>query len=324
MSTSHLGIDIAKEKFDAALLKDERQHAKTFKNSLAGYNSLCKWLKKHGVTEFHACMESTGAYWEELAEHLHDNGYKVSVVNPACIKSFRCAELTRTKTDPVDALTIATYCKKMTPAEWTPPAVELKELQAMVRRLDALKGMHTQEANRLAVPNQPETVMLNIETFLSFIEEQIGQLEGQISDHVDRHPNLKKENDLLQTIPGIGKTSSVQLLAEMVDVHKYHSARQLAAQAGLTPREHRSGSSVHGKPRISKIGSGRLRRALYFPAIVSKKHNPIIREFCERLQSAGKPKMVVIAAAMRKLLHIVYGVLTSGKPFDPEYSPTRS
>lgn len=321
MSTSYLGIDIAKEKFDAALLKDERQHAKTFKNSLAGYNSLCKWLRKHNVTEFHACMEATGAYWEELAEYLHGKGFKISVVNPVCIKSFRSAELTRTKTDPVDALTIATYCKKMNPAEWTPPVAELKELQAMVRRLDALKDMHTQEANRLAVPNQPETVMLNIEALLSFIEKQIEQLEKEISDHIDRYPDMKKENDLLKSITGIGKTSSIQVLSEMADVHKYSSARQLAAQSGLTPREHRSGSSVYGKPRISKIGNSRLRRALYFPAIVAKKHNPIIREFCKRLEAAGKPKMVVIAAAMRKLLHIIYGVLKSGKPFDPDYSP---
>ena len=94
-------------------------------------------------------------------------------------------------------------------------------------------------------------------------------------------------------------------------------ARQLAAYAGLTPRERTSGSSVHRPPHLAKTGNSRLRRALYLPAIVAMRHNPVVRALAERLRARGKRPMVIVGAAMRKLLHLIYGVLKSGKPFDP-------
>lgn len=98
----------------------------------------------------------------------------------------------------------------------------------------------------------------------------------------------------------------------------YASARQLAAFAGLAPRLHESGNSVRRKAYLSKTGAPRLRKALYFPAVVAIRHNPYVRELSERLRARGKCPMQVIGAAMRKLLHLTYGVLRSGRPFDPE------
>jgi transposase len=319
-----LGIDIAKAKFDVVLLKEEHSSAKTFANTSSGFSSLVNWLRQRKASDLHICMEATGPYWESLATYLHDAGYTVSVMNPACIKAFANSELRRTKTDSVDALIIARYCRTTSPARWTPPSPHIRELKSLVRRLEALKAMRQQESNRLAMPDQHHSVIMSIEAIIVAIDNQIDALEKQIRDHIDNHPDLKEQKDLLESIPGIGETTSALLLAEIGNVHNYRSARQLAAHAGLTPREHQSGSSIHGRARLSKIGNSRLRRMLYMPAVVSKRYNPVINEFCGRLLLAGKTKMVVIAAAMRKLLHIVYGVLTSKTPFDPNFSPSRA
>jgi transposase len=324
MSSQYLGIDVAKAKFDVVLLDGDRSFSKTFKNTSSGFDSLCAWLKQRKACGIHVCMEATGPYWESLATHLHDSGYIVSVVNPVCIRSFAKSELRRSKTDSVDALVIARYCRSVSPSQWTPPPAHLRELQSLVRRLEALKAMRQQESNRLGMPDQYNGVVASIEAMIAAIDAQIDALEAQIRDHINNHPDLKEQKELLESIPGIGETTSAILLAEMGDVRNYRSARQLAAHAGLTPREYESGSSVHGKPCLSKIGNSRLRRALYMPAVVSKRYNPLIHQFCERLLMAGKPKMVVIAAAMRKLLHIVYGVLTSRMPSDPNFLPSRA
>ncbi|HEY0101164.1 MAG TPA: transposase [Pyrinomonadaceae bacterium] len=139
-----------------------------------------------------------------------------------------------------------------------------------------------------------------------------------LRSHLDSHPGLRGQRDLLLSIPGIGETTAPKLLAEIMDVTLYASAKQLAAFAGLAPRLHESGSSVKRKARLSKTGAPRLRKALYFPAIAAIKYNPYIKDLSERLRARGKCPMQVIGAARRKLIHLAYGVLKSGRPFDPQ------
>jgi transposase len=126
----------------------------------------------------------------------------------------------------------------------------------------------------------------------------------------------------LDSIPGIAETTAATLLAEIVDVTQYRSARQVAAYAGLVPRERYSGSSVRGRTRLSKIGNARLRKALYFPAITALRCSPFFQAWAQGLRERGKCKMSVIGAAMRKLIHLAYGVLKTGQPFDPEWLKT--
>ena len=127
---------------------------------------------------------------------------------------------------------------------------------------------------------------------------------------------------LLTSIPGIGETTAAKFLAEIVEINHYQSGRQVAAFAGLVPKHKESGSSVRGRPKLCKVGRARLRKALYFRAIVARQHNPIIKAMSARLRQRGKCRMVIIGAAMRKLIHISYGVMKSGKPFDPDYGKT--
>lgn len=323
MEVFPLGIDISKAKFDVALLRDEgKLRHKVFPNSTAGFQQLSAWLSKHSALPIHACMEATGTYGEALAVYLHEAGHLVSVVNPAIIKAFASTEMSRTKTDKADASLIARYCQKHQPPAWTPPPPEISELQALVRRLEALLEMLQQERNRLAAGIGSPSVKESVEQHIDYLNEQITHTQSLIRDHIDLNPTLKQQHDLLTTIPGIGDTTAAKLLAEIVEINHYQSARQVAAFAGLVPKHRESGSSVRGKPRLCKVGTARLRKAMYFPAIVATKHNPIIKAMSGRLRERGKCPMVIIGAAMRKLIHIAYGVLKSGKPFDPHYGKT--
>lgn len=311
-----LGIDIAKAKFEVTLLTpDGKRRHKSCPNTPAGFQQLADWVQRQAVTQVHACLEATGTYGDALATWLHDAGHVVSVVNPVIIHAYARTQLTRSKTDRIDADLIAHYTATQRPPAWTPPAPEVRQLQALVRRLDALHGMRTQEVNRLAAGVPVDAVRASIEAILAQLDAQIAHVQQLIRDHLDHHPGLRAQRDLLTTIPGIGETTAAVLIAELFD-KPYTSARQAAAFAGLVPRLVESGT-LRGRSRLSKIGPGRLRKALYFPALAALRVNPTIRAVRQRLHAAGKPKMVIVGAAMRKLIHLAYGVLKSRRAYEP-------
>ena len=317
----YLGLDVAKAKFDAALRQDSRTHHRQFPNTTTGLTALQRWLGELTTQPLHACLEATGTYGEALALFLHEQGVRVSVVNPARIKAFANSELLRTKTDKVDAALIARFCAAHQPPAWTPPPLERRQLQALGRRIDSLKAMRQQECNRLDLKTADSPLRASLTEHLAHLEQQIATLQQQVRTHIHAHPTLQRQAELLQSIPGIGATTAHKLLAEVPLLGQYRSARQAAAYAGLSPRQRESGSSVHGRTRLSKVGNAAVRRALYLPAVVALRANPILRVFAQRLLAAGKPKMSVVGAVMRKLLHQAHGVLKHNQPFDPNYAP---
>src|SRR5579859_3267574 len=321
-ATAWLGIDVAKDTFEACLLLEKRSAHGTFANTPAGFAKLDHWLKKRQVGPVHACLEATGRYSEGLAEHLHAAGHTVSVINPARLKAFGQATLVRTKTDQTDGWLLAEFCRRQQPEPWQPPAPEKQALRALVRRRESLLQLRQQEANRLGSGEDSPVVCASLAAVLKVLDEQLAQIEQAIRAQVADDPALKHQSELVDSIPGIGPTTAAALLAE-IDFGAYPSARQVAAQAGLTPRQRQSGTSVHGRPRLSKQGASQLRKILYFPAIVAMRHNPVIRDFAGRLAERGKAKMTIVCACMRKLLHLVYGVLKTGLPFDPNYQAKR-
>lgn len=318
MVNSILGIDIAKLKFDVALLKNNKYKSKVFKNNTKGFEELCSWLKGQDIQSLHACVEATGTYGEALSHYLMDAGFIVSVVNPAQIKGFAQSELSRTKTDKADAKLIARYCLTMKPSVWQPLPLHIRELQELVKRLEALQSMRGQETNRLEVAQS--FIKPCIEEMCEIFGKKIAEIKQKIRDHIDQYPDLHNQKELLESIPGVGEATIAQILSFMGMPKRFENAKQLTAFIGLNPKHRESGSSIRGRSRMSKMGNSNLRKALYMPAISAKKHNPTIRIFCERLEKAGKPKMVIIGAAMRKLLHLIYGVLKSGKPFDANFA----
>ena len=312
-----LGIDISKDSFHVELALNEKLRHRKFTNRKEGFDELGNWLVKHKVRTVHACLEATGPYSEELALYLYQQGHTVSVINPLRIKAFGQSELLRNKDDRPDAGLIRRFCEKQRPPAWTPPPAHLRELQALTRHLENLLETRQQQLNRLEGP-KPKGVVKSLRKLVAYLDAEIARTEKQIQDHIDSHPDLKQQGQLLESIPGIGKRTAAKLLAEIEDINQYKSARQVAAYAGLTPKNNRSGTK-RGKTRLSKTGNARVRKALFLPAMVAKQHNPIVRSFCQRLARNGKNKMEVIAAAMRKLLHIAFGVLKSGKSFDPNH-----
>ena len=316
MDRFQLGIDVAKAKLDCALrLPNSKIRHKVVGNTPAGFRDLQTWLDKQGAHSLHACMEATGTYWESVAEFLAAlDAVTVSVINPSQIKAFGASQMVRTKTDRVDAKLIAQFCAERNPAPWQPPAPAEKSLRALVLRLDALQSMHTQESNRLDVarPGIKEGIVSHLE----WLDKEIKRLVKAIHDHIDADPNLHDKQQLLDSIPGLGERTIAILLAFYANPDRFNNARQAAAFAGLDPRQHESGSSVKGKPRMSKVGHTFLRKALYMPAMVTLYRTAWGKQFFQRLSAAGKPPKLIIGAMMRKLLQVAFGVLKSGKSFN--------
>ena len=326
--TMFFGIDVSKNTLDAALLSQgkltRKPRHKVFSNSPQGHQQLLAWLTINGAPVVHACLEATGTWSDAVALALYEAGHTVSLVNPALIRAFGQSQLKRTKTDKADAQLIAHFCQMHQPPAWTPPTPEIRELQALVRRLESLDEMRLMEENRLASGGTCTAVSASLEEHIHYLQEQIEKTRRQINDHIDQNPDLKQKAELLDSIPGIGEATAALLLAEIGDFDNFSSARQVAAFAGLVPRIRESGSSVRSKTRLSKVGSSRLRKALYFPAMTALRFNPLIKAFGLRLSAAGKSKMLILGAAMRKLLHIAYGVLKSRQPFNPDFGAQTS
>ncbi|MEM6835965.1 MAG: IS110 family transposase [Cyanobacteria bacterium P01_C01_bin.120] len=318
-----LGIDISKTEFHVALLKStKRSKYEHFTNDADGFGQLSQWLANQGVEPVHACLEATSIYGHALALYLHQQGHQVSIVNPLRVNGYSKSQLARTKSDRADAKLIAQFCRDLQPGPWHPSAAEVSQLQGYTRRLDALEHMMTEEKNRLQVT--PQDLVADIEAHIQFLQEQAETVKKRLREHLHTHESLRQQQALLTSIVGVAETTAARVIAEIGSIDHFTSARQLAAFAGLTPQEHTSGNSVQGKTRLCKIGNRRLRKALDFPALTWWQRCPQAQAFGERLLAAGKTKMQVIGALMHKLVRVIYGILKSGKPFDPDKLLPRS
>lgn len=310
-----LGIDIAKAKLDAALRLDDKYRTKVFANSPAGFVELVDWLQHHGVSLSHVCMEATGIYWEAVAAYLADAGHRVSVINPALAKAHARSMGLRSKTDVIDAKVLADFCLHQQPPAWVPPSAAERRLRALVLRHQALVEMQTQEKNRRE--SLREEVHDSVHAHLDWLAAELKRIEKAIAQALDDDPDLRGKRDQLASVPGLGQRTIAVLLAYGVSGERFDTARQFVAFAGLSPRQHESGSSVRARPRMSKIGHAFLRHALYMPAMVTLYHTDWGRRFRERLAAQGKPAKLIIGAMMRKLAQVAFGVIKSGKLFDP-------
>lgn len=339
-----LGIDISKADFHVALLPADGTSTApvldtaTFQNSSKGFKQLSAWLKSRtkgqlkGVKrepvriQLHACMEASGRYGERLAFYLHhifeQSEHRVSVVNPLLPKAFMQSSGQRNKTDKQDAIGIARYCASQDPPPWQPPSPDQQELKALTRYVEELKSTREQERNRLSGGVTSRAVGRQIKEHIDFINKQLKELEAEIETLLKKSQEFSDALTLLLSIPAIGMTTAAHFLAEVPNIHNFDHAAQLVAFAGLNPSQHQSGSSVKKKGRLSKRGNRHLRTAFYMPTLAAMRYNPVIKTFTDRLKANGKPNMVAVGAGMRKLLQLVFGVLKSGKPFDPNYAQT--
>ncbi len=323
----YLGMDVAKAKLDCCLLLDEasgKRKTKVVHNTRAGYLDLLAWIAKQHVapTQLHVVMEATGVYHELAAFALFEAGIAVSIVNPAQVKAFGRGLAVRTKTDGVDSFVLARYGALLKPAAWAPPPVEARTLQALLARREAVAQDLQRERNRqekAGATDTPELIQQSLVVSIAFHLQQLSQLQREIDQHIDRHPTLKDDFNLLKSIPAVGPQVGGNMLS-VIRSHNFATAEQLAAYLGVVPVERQSGSSVSGRARLSKAGSARIRAVLYMAAIVATRYNPHVKAVYERLLARGKSKMSALGAAMRKLVHLCFGVLKTRQPYQSNYA----
>jgi len=311
---SFLGIDIAKHKFDAVLLVGDRERHKVFENNEVGFAAVMAWLGEQ-ASSLHACMEATGGFGDDLALYLHEQGIVVSVTNPLRIKAFGQSEMVRTKTDKVDAGVIARFCRSHLPEPWQPPSPHVRELRALVRRCATLKEIRAQEMVRRLQGTASSRVAHSMDKTIEWLDGEIKAISEAVMALIRDDETLRRNHELLVSIPGLGGQSAAVLLAEIPDFSVFSHNKQITAFVGLNPQEHKSGSSVRGRTRISKIGNARVRAILYMCALSARRHNPILKAFAERLKESGKAPKLVLVAVARKLLVLAYGVMKTQRPF---------
>lgn len=308
-----VGIDVAKDKFDVALFSNNKHLHRYFNNDKKGHREFLKWLNIQTEIPW-VCMEATGHYSELIADFLNGYNIRTSIVNPLQIKNFARMKLSRNKNDIIDAQIIQEYCEKMQPITFVSRSDEQKELKDLTKLLDTLKEQLTRLKNQLG-STQGKLTKKNIEKLIKQLEKEIKLVEEQLKELVKKNEILEENMSLITSIKGVGKLTAYKILAQISNIKNFGNAKQFAAYIGISPKQHQSGKSM-GKTTISRIGDSRLRKALYMAALVAMRHNEALQPFVKRLEAKNKAPKAIICAVMRKLAHLIFGILKSGQPFN--------
>ena len=319
-----MGIDVAKATLDFCLLSKNATllWRGQLRNEAQAIGQFLAQLQARGykLAQIHFCCESTGVYGQRLVEALDQSALALSVLNPAQVKFFAISVLRRTKNDKVDAEIIARFCRERKPLATRPLRPIESQLKLLVHERESRVNEQTRERNRAKKdPYQialPKLIRQQRQSRLKQLAKEVAQFDAAIDSLIASDEGLKEQSRLLCSIPGIAKVTAAKLLGELAG-KEFQSARQLAAYAGLTPQECRSGFSSYGKTVLSKIGNAFLRKALYLPAAVARRWCKPLRPWIALLESRKLHALAIRGAIMRKLLHIAFGVLANHQPFNP-------
>jgi transposase len=334
-----MGMDVAKDTFDAALVRPGQHYpqtplrevpVKTFSRDPQGVAQCLTWMrtvlhKAPAPPTVRGIMEATGMYSIELCAWLCEQCAMLApaIVNPEQTSAFAKSMALRNKTDHLDARALAFYGAERRPDPYEPLTPEHRQLRELSRYRDALIKEKVAEGNR--AEQQPHTKLLR--TIQAQRERQrtrdIKKVQDEMKRLIDNTPQLKQDYELLNTIPGVAFITTAVILAEMGDLRRFARARQATAFAGVTPRQTTSGTSVNGRPRMSKKGNARVRQALYMAAMSAIRFNAPLRAKYEALVQQGKAPMVALGAIMRKLLTIMRAMLLSNSKFDPQWKTSK-
>jgi len=315
------GIEVSAEELLIRLgRRGELQPLRSFSNTREGREMVRRYLSEAGRV-VRVCLESTGLYGLDLALLLSAaKGMEVMVANPRAVRHFAHALMRRSKSDPIDATVLEQFAARMPFQAWKPPSAAALALHALARRLRELVQIQTAEKNRQHAAGLSQTiptaVRRDLARSLRAQQRAVVRLTREARKLIAQDPQLRERFELLDSIPGIGETSAVQLLGELSVLAPDLDARQWVAYAGMDPRQHTSGSSVHKKPRISKAGNKHLRHSLFMPALVAVQHDPYLGAFYQHLLARGKFKMQALVAVMRKLLHAIHAMFKNHQAYD--------
>ena len=313
------GIDVGAEELILVIRKNGKPFdPQKFANTPADRTRLVKKLDK--LPGIIVCLEATGAYHFDLSLALHDAGVLLMVVNPKASHNFAKVLMKNSKTDAVDANILAEYAARMDFIAWTRPSDETIALRSFARRINALTSQKAAAKNHLhaltATSETPKAVLKDANLAITQLEKRIDRLTAEARVLIGKHPELERILALLIGIKGVGETSAIALMGELLLLPPDLTHREWVKFAGLDPRAFDSGKSVHKKTRISKAGNRHIRAALYFPALSAKQHDPHVKAYFQHLVANGKKPLQAVCAIMRKLLHAIHGMLKHNKPFD--------
>jgi transposase len=322
-----------------------------FKNQLSGFrkmtteiNRAIRNLGKDVEVEVHVAMEATGTYYLKLARYFHNlqqkqeegsnRKYMVYVLNPRQVKHFAHFLNADNQNDKVDSGIIARYIRSAIVArdvearEWIPAREGASQMRNLARTRESLIKMRTMEQNRIeALSQDPEHCRIAMKTHKDhweYLDERIDELEYVIKDNAKQgiYSDMQEDIELLCSIPGISEVTAINILSEIVDIKRFEKAKHFVGFSGMHPSRKTSGTSVNHRGKLSKHGNNRVRHYLYMTTMCAIQHNPVIKEYYQRLLNREgqdkKKKIVALIACMRKMLHIIYGVLKNKTAFDPE------
>jgi transposase len=313
----YFGIDISHLVFDVT---DSSGAYYQFKNTVSGFKKFAKHLDKNS----HCVMEATGYYHYQLAYSLLESGVRVSVENPLSVKRFIQMKLSKIKTDKSDSKLICEYAKHVDLKLWQGHSKDQTECLQMVRLLSVYTKQSTMIKNKLhgetVLGNPSKLVVRSLKRSLNHIKKEVKNLEDQLLTLVKQtHQDLLTR---IKTIPGIGPKTGIMLVVLTGGFDRFTSASELCSYAGLTPVIRQSGSSVKGRPRISKIGNQKLRNLLFMCSFNACKYNKACREIYERLVAKGKSEKLALIAVCNKLLKQAFAIAKSGLIYEDTYRST--
>lgn len=325
------GIDVAQKELVVTLgrmLDDfsiELFSYKVFKNNDLGVKLLVDWVNK--LTDYEVpvryVMEATGVYHQKLAYYLVDNGCEISIVLPNKISNYiRTLEL-KTITDKSCSQAIAQFGLERKLDKWAKPKSIYKELQQLTRERDQIVQERSVIKNQIhaekteSEPNQKS--LERMQARIRFLNSQEKEIKADITDIVSKDPDLKQVINNITTIPGVGELTAVIVLAETNGFELIRNKSQLSSYAGLDVKEKQSGTSVKGKPRISKKGNRNLRKSMHLPSLTAVKWDENFKNIYARLISKNGIKMKALVAVQRKILELIYILFKNETVYDKEY-----
>lgn len=330
------GIDVAQKELVVTLgrmfddFTIELFSYKVFKNSDAGIKLLVEWVNKKMDRKLaiRYVMEATGVYHQKFACYLEENNQQVSIVLPNKISNYMRTLEMKTITDKSCSQAITQFGLERKLDTWTKPKKSYKELQQLTRERDQIVQERSIIKNQIhaekseAVPNKKS--LNRMQSRIQFLNAQETEIKSDIAQIINNNPELKETIDRITTIPGVGALTATIVLAETNGFELIRSKSQLTSYAGLDVKEKQSGTSVKGKPRISKKGNRNLRKAMYLPALMAVKWDDNFKDVYARLVSKHGIKMKALVAIQRKLLELIYILFKNETIYDNEYSMKNS
>lgn len=313
--TLYLGIDISKLHIDFAFKQNQSYQHLRITNDICGFTDLMNFIeeKQYDIQKIHSCCEATNVYYLALATFLYKNNIKVSVVNPSVIKSYAEFNLRRVKTDKQDAKLIADFCEYSKPELWQPKNQTSAKLTSLHRRINQLNEMLIADKLRLDVSD--EYSRNSVKRSIDFIEKEIELCRAEMQEVIDDSPELTRKQKILESITGVGRTTSQILMPIFLDIDKFSNHKKLISYLGLSPIIRQSGQS-RGRERLSKMGDSSIRKSLYMPARTACTRSKLWRSWFDNQIARGKHAKQVYVMMMTKIVKYAYYCIKNDEMFD--------